>query len=57
VGKGPVLLGLHAPGFRDFYEYAATVATIAGEAFDLRTVAQPGVPCNDVRDHDVVTLR
>jgi hypothetical protein len=41
----------------NFYEYATTVATIAGEAFDLRPVAQAAVPCNDVRDDHVVALR
>ena len=57
VGERLVLLGLHPASLRDFYEYAATVTTIAGEAFDLRPVAQAVVPCNDVRDHDVFALR
>jgi hypothetical protein len=57
VREPPVLLGLHAPGLRDFYENAASVTTIAGEAFDLRAVAQPEVPCDDERDHGVVALR
>ncbi len=57
MGERLVLLGLHPASLRDFYEYAATVTTIAGEAFDLRPVAQAVVPCNDVRDHDVFALR
>jgi len=57
VRERAVLLGLHPPGLRDLYEYSASVATIAGEAFDLRPVAQAVVPCNDERDHDVVALR
>ena len=57
VGERLVLLGLHSARLRDFYENAATVTTIAGEAFDLRPVAQAAVPCNHVRDHDVVALR
>jgi hypothetical protein len=50
----PVFLGLHAASLCDFYEYAASVTTIARQAFYLGAVAQPAVPCNDVRDHDVV---
>ena len=57
VGERLVLLGLHAPSLRDFYENAATVTTIAGEAFDLRPVAQAAVPCDCVRDDDVLALR
>jgi hypothetical protein len=57
VRQGPVLLGLHAPRLRDLYEYAATVTTIAGEAFDLRAVAQSVVPCDHVRDDDIFALR
>ena len=41
----------------DFYENAAAVTTIAGEAFDLRPVAQSVVPCDCVRDDDVFALR
>jgi hypothetical protein len=57
VREGLVLLRLHSPGLRDFYENAASVATIARQAFDLRAVAQAGIPCDHVRDHDVVALR
>jgi len=57
VREGPVLLGLHAPRLRDFYEYAAPVTTIAGEAFDLRAVAQSVVPCDHIRDDDIFALR
>jgi hypothetical protein len=57
VGESLVLLGLHAPRLRDFYENAATVTTIAGEALDLRPIAQSVVPCDHVRDHDVLALR
>jgi hypothetical protein len=57
VGESLVPLGLHAPRLRDFYENSASVATIAGEAFDLRPVAQSVVPCDHVRDDDVLALR
>jgi len=42
---------------RDFYENAASVTTIARQADYLRSIAQPAVPCNGVRDHDIVALR
>jgi hypothetical protein len=42
---------------RDFYENAAPITTIARQADYLRSVAQAAVPCNGVRDHDVVALR
>jgi hypothetical protein len=57
VGESLVLLGLHAPRLRDFYENAAAVTTIAGEAFDLRPVAESVVPCDCVRDDDILALR
>jgi hypothetical protein len=57
VRQRPVLLGLHAASLCDFYEYAASVTTIARQAFYLGAVAQPAVPCSDVRDDDVVALR
>jgi hypothetical protein len=51
-----VLLGSHAPRLRDLYENAASVATIAGQALDLYPIAKVGVPGNDERDHNIVTL-
>jgi hypothetical protein len=57
VGESLVSLGLPAPRLRDFYEYAAPVTTIAGEAFDLRPVAQSVVPCDRIRDDDIFALR
>jgi hypothetical protein len=57
VRESLVLLGLQPPRLRDLYENSASVATIAGEAFDLRAVAQAVVPCDHVGDHDVVALR
>ena len=55
--KRPVLRGLHSASLCDFYEYAASVTTIARQAFYLGAVALPAVPCYDVRDHHVVALR
>jgi hypothetical protein len=57
VRESPVPGGVHSTSLRDFYENAATVTTIARQALYLRPVAQPAVPCNGVRDHDVVALR
>ena len=45
-GSALYFSGSMPAGLRDFYEYAATVTTIAGEAFDLRPVAQAVVPCD-----------
>ena len=55
--KRPVKGGIHSTSLRDFYENAAPVTTIARQADYLRSVAQAAVPCNGVRDHDIVALR
>jgi len=55
--QGAIRRGIHAASLCDFYEYAASVATIARQAVDLRTIAQPAVPRYHVRDHHVFALR
>jgi len=56
-GSARYFSGSMPPAFVTSTSTRATVATIAGEAFDLRAVAQTGVPCHDIRDHHVLALR
>jgi hypothetical protein len=56
VRQDLVLLRSEACCLFDFYEYAATIRTIAGEPFDFHPIAQAVVPGDDVWNDHVVTV-